>query len=80
MSVKQLKNECTAKLFANLNHERNFDDPEKCFSDSVLFSSKAFTVLGNEDINSKELKCTYTVKDYGYEDSTKVVKSYLTGE
>ena len=80
MSVKQSKTECTAKLFANLNRKRIFDDPEKYVSDSGLFSSKALTVLGNGDINSKELKCTYTVKDYGYEDSTKIVKSYLTGE
>ena len=42
--------------------------------------SSTFTVTGSEEINNKDVKCIYTVKDYGYKDSTKIVKSYLTGE
>ena len=42
--------------------------------------SSTFTVTGSEEINNKDVKCIYTVKDYGYKDSTQVVKSYLTGE
>ena len=48
--------------------------------EAAIFSSTEFTVQGSEEINNKDVKCTYTVKDYGYTESTKTVKSYLTGE
>ena len=48
--------------------------------EAAVFSSTEFTVQGSEEINNKDVKCTYTVKDYGYTESTKTVKSYLTGK
>ena len=44
-----------------------------------VYTSK-FSVTGSEEIDGKDVKCSYTVKDYGYTETTKIVKSYVTGE
>ncbi|KAL5271418.1 hypothetical protein ACHWQZ_G001906 [Mnemiopsis leidyi] len=43
-----------------------------------VYSSK-FSVTGSEDINGKDVSCSYTVKDYGYSETTRIVQSYVIG-
>ena len=44
-----------------------------------VYSSK-FSVTGSEDINGKDVSCSYTVKEYGYSETTRIVQSYVIGE
>ena len=42
--------------------------------------SSVFNVLGTDDINNADMKCVYNVGGYGYIESSKIVKTYVTGK